>query len=575
MALLIRVIYNFYMRFYKTLLLLFIFVLPIFFVKPVLAEEIKNFDVVITAQKDGVMRVEEKIVYDFGEEERHGIYRTIPLISRVGDLYRVIKIDFTEILRDGKDEPYSVDQGAKEVEVKIGDADKTISSSHVYTIKYEVENGIGSNYEDHDEIYWNITGNDWDIPINSASAVVQTDFGVSPNRVACFTRSGNFNAQFCTFPANFNPVTTTATLQPGDGLTVVYAFPLNTFPRSTLQKDEPFADPDFIILLKNYMRRIYSSNINFLKILVPIYLVLNFLVAPYLIYWYFKKNKKPKLGKPNVNFDLPKDPNGERITPAEAGTIDNTKLDKDDITATIFDLAVRKYLKIEQVKLNKKFSPDKTDYKLVKLKSESDLNELEKMVMENLFVEKEVLVSDLKFTYTTFQAFEVLNFRSLVEKGYYTKNPQAQMNGLLTLGIILLGSLNLILGPVLIWLSRKLNGRTSLGDKMDHNIDGLKIFLKNMSRNYKWQAESGYYVEKYIPYAMSLGFIEEYMEQLKTLNPDYQPSFYKGSGNFYSTYPYFTSSMSSNITTTAPSSSSGFSGGSSGGGGGGGGGGSW
>lgn len=152
------------------------------------------------------------------------------------------------------------------------------------------------------------------------------------------------------------------------------------------------------------------------------------------------------------------------------------------------------------------------------------------------------------------------------------------MKALLTFGIIALGLLNLILGPVFIWLSRKLNGRTQLGDELDFKTDGLKLFLKNMSRNYKWQAQNIYIVEKMIPYAMALGFIDKYMEQVKILKPDYRPTWYSGSGsssNFYNVYPYFSSTMNSNVTTTAPSSSSGFSGGSSGGGGGGGGGGSW
>ena len=110
---------------------------------------------------------------------------------------------------------------------------------------------------------------------------------------------------------------------------------------------------------------------------------------------------------------------------------------------------------------------------------------------------------------------------------------------------------------------------------MDWKTDGLKIFLKATNRYNTWQAKNFIFLEKMIPYAIALGFIEQYMKQLKILKPDYQPSWYRGSGNFYTIYPHVTSSMNSNVTTTAPSSSSGFSGGSSGGGGGGGGGGSW
>lgn len=175
----------------------------------------------------------------------------------------------------------------------------------------------------------------------------------------------------------------------------------------------------------------------------------------------------------------------------------------------------------------------------------------------------------------TFQKLEKESFQSLINRGFYTKNPKDQKAGLLIIGIILTVSLNIILGPLLIYLSTKLNGRTALGDKMDWQVEGLKIFLKNMKRHYNFQAKEAITVEKYIPYAMAFGFIDEFMEQLKDLVPEYKPTWYSGHTNFYVMNSAFNSSMSGSFTTTAPSSSSGFSGGSSGGGGGGGGGGSW
>ena len=134
---------------------------------------------------------------------------------------------------------------------------------------------------------------------------------------------------------------------------------------------------------------------------------------------------------------------------------------------------------------------------------------------------------------------------------------------------------SIILGPVLLYLSRKLNGRTTQGDEMDWKLDGLKIFLKATKRYDVWQTKNFVFLESMIPYAMALGVIEDYMKELKLLKPNYSPSWYSGRGNFYMMYPLFNSTASSNVTTSAPSSSSGFSGGSSGGGGGGGGGGSW
>src|SRR5574341_1336108 len=47
----------------------------------VLAEEITSFSADITINQSGTMDIVETIRYDFGEEQRHGIFRTIPLIK--------------------------------------------------------------------------------------------------------------------------------------------------------------------------------------------------------------------------------------------------------------------------------------------------------------------------------------------------------------------------------------------------------------------------------------------------------------------------------------------------------------
>jgi uncharacterized membrane protein len=147
---------------------------------------------------------------------------------------------------------------------------------------------------------------------------------------------------------------------------------------------------------------------------------------------------------------------------------------------------------------------------------------------------------------------------------------------LLVFGIIITFMGSLILGPVLIFLSRVLNGRTRLGDEMDFRIDGLKLFLKNMKRNYEWQAKKIYIVEQMIPYAIAFGMIADFMKQLKEIYPDYKPAWYQGNTSFYLASSTLFGSVNSSFTAHAPSSSSGFSGGGfSGGGGGGGGGGSW
>jgi hypothetical protein len=537
-----------------SLLILTIAILVSFPTK-VLAETIKSFDTEIIAHKDGTFDVVEKINYDFEEAEKHGIFRDIPLVSIVGDLYRTIEVDFKYILKDGVPEIY-LDQGSsKTASVKIGDKDKLITGTHLYTISYLVKNGIGSNYEDHDEIYWNITGNKWEIPIKKASANLTTDFGVNFNKYTCFTGASGSTNKDCNIDQK-NIITTTDILNPSEGLTVVWGFPKDTFPPSILQKTSPSSSGEeispFIILV------IFA---------VPIFL--NLILAPGLLIWYFKNKKKSRFGSAAVNFDFPEE-SGKRVAPAEAGSIDIHMVDQNDVIATIFDLAIRKYLKIEQIK--------KEDYKFTKLKEfEETMPAFELMLGSTLFAEKDSveLASLKKDFYITFQSFENDVFNSLVNRGFYSKNPKNQMILLLVAGIFSIFFGGIILGLILIFLSRILNGRTVKGDEMDFKIDGLKIFSKNMSREHTWYAKNLITVEKYIPYAIAFGFIKEFMEQLKVIYPNYNPSWYSGNTAFYLASNNMFNSMNSNFTTHAASSSSGFTGGSSGGGGGEGGGGSW
>ena len=542
----------------------------LFFSKPQLsfAEAIHSFNTDIVAHKNGEMDITETINYDFEDLYRHGIYRYIPLYSKVGNLYRVLKIKNINILRDERREKFTVSKTKEQLYFKIGDVDKTINGTHVYKISYTVENGIGSNYEDHDEIYWNITGNDWQVPIEKAVARISTDFGVDKTNLICFEGPSGSKDKTCKVEGE--KVSSSQFLYPGYGLTVVLAYPVNTFPKSILLKELPKTLAESLGEL-------------FLKNLHLIYIFLNIFLPLILFYWYQKHKNKKRFGEPTVNFDIPKDEKGKRLTPALAGTIDTAALERDDVVATIFDLAIRKYIRLEEVKEKTKmlgvFDKEKKEQQITKLKKDDGkLLGFEKTLFDRLFESGDsVRVSDLKLDfYKTFSDMEKNIFKELVDNKYYIKNPKNQKAFLIVFGMWSLFTLNIFLAITFFVLAKKLNGRTSLGDEIDYKIDGLKLFLKSMDRNYKWQAEKFYTVEQMIPYAMALGYIDKFMEALKFIKPDYNPSWYRGySGNFYLGYAAFYLATSSNMTTSAPSSSSGFSGGSSGGGGGGGGGGSW
>src|SRR3990167_6803646 len=93
-----------------------------FFIFPtsVRAEVIHTFDTQIQAATDGRFSVVEKINYDFEDEERHGIFRYIPTVSKVGDLYRVIEIAVNDVKRDGQKEQFEKSSNNDQVYLKIG-----------------------------------------------------------------------------------------------------------------------------------------------------------------------------------------------------------------------------------------------------------------------------------------------------------------------------------------------------------------------------------------------------------------------------------------------------------------------
>lgn len=526
----------------------------------VAAEKINSFDVVIDVQADGHIQITEEILYDFSDLSRHGIYRDIPLSSKVANKYRNLQITPVEILRNAQPEPYTTSLKGQLFSFKIGSANNKISSSHLYQIRYKVQNALG-NFTTHDELYWNVTGNDWQIPIQRATAKINSPDSISPTSSRCF--AGNSGDQ----TACLSHTTTSflhENLRPQQGLTIVVAYPPQSFPASILNDQPASSLPDLRIILIFALSYITLVNL------------------PLTLFLYQKYYRhKPKAAPPHVNFDLPADSQNKRLPPALAGTIDTAILDQNDVIATIYDLAIRRHIRIKQQSHDTNFlvfKQSKSKYYLEKLEGQAadSLSSHEAILLQRLFqdhnlVDLETLNKDF---YKTFQQLEKDIYQQLITRGFYISNAKQHH-----LKLLLLGSFSIFFGAVipglmLLHLANQHTNRTTLGNKIDAQIDGLKLFLQKMDRNYTWQTSQLAIVEQMIPYAIAFGYINEFMDQLQIIMPDYQPTWYSGTANFYSATPSLISSFSTNISTSHPSSS-GSSSGFSGGGGGGGGGGSW
>jgi hypothetical protein len=188
------------------------------------AERITSYDARITIERNGSILVTEQITYDFGPDRRHGIFRVIPVRVRYNGRYdRIYPIDVRSVWSDTPNPEYEVDSSGSSISVKIGNPDQTVTGVHWYQITYLVRRSLNA-FADHDELYWNVVGNRWNVPVDQARVRVSAPAAVS--RAACFTGPLGSTAA-CGHAAITKGVASFSQngLGPHEGLTVVVAIP--------------------------------------------------------------------------------------------------------------------------------------------------------------------------------------------------------------------------------------------------------------------------------------------------------------------------------------------------------------
>ncbi len=202
-----------------------------FFAAPALAaESIGNYASAVVVRPDGVLDVIETItVAAEGDRIRHGIYRDFPLTFTDADGHSH-RVSFTirGITRDGKPEPWHTASNQDGIRIYIGDGNVLLDpATYTYRIHYETGRQIRF-LADHTELFWNVTGNDWEIPIVKATVLVTLPDHRPPTRWTAYT--GPYGARGTAYDGaltadNQLQVATTKTLDSGEGLSVVLEIP--------------------------------------------------------------------------------------------------------------------------------------------------------------------------------------------------------------------------------------------------------------------------------------------------------------------------------------------------------------
>jgi uncharacterized membrane protein YgcG len=135
-------------------------------------ERVLSFHADVTVNPDASLDVVETIrVAAGGQQIDHGIYRDFPTRRR-GLVNHLFPFEVRGATRDGAPEPYTVSQGGDAAHVKIGAPDAHLPIGlHEYVLTYRTWRQLRA-FADHDELYWNVTGSGWTLPIDVASADV-------------------------------------------------------------------------------------------------------------------------------------------------------------------------------------------------------------------------------------------------------------------------------------------------------------------------------------------------------------------------------------------------------------------
>ncbi len=325
-------------------------------------------------------------------------------------------------------------------------------------------------------------------------------------------------------------------------------------------------------------------------------------LAVYLIYSHWATNGRDE-NMPKTIIPIYQPPKG--IRPYLLGSVKDERVDREDVTSSIIDLAYRGFIKIKELDSRK-------NYRLTLLdKDQAELDDVEAQLIADLFGDaSEVETKDLKNTfYAKYQLLTKKIARKMVSDGYFKRLPESVRGQYFGIGIFLFGigvfaaiflSFPFIefisfFGPFMLGVAAVVAGvaymiaanympaKTSKGSKLFAEILGFKMYL-DFAERYRLQNLSPEEFEKYLSYAVAFQIEKEWAQKFEGIyngQPDWYESDHIDVWDVYVLSQFtrnFSTNMNSVVYTQVQSnsasgggwSSGGFSGGFSGGGGGGG-----
>jgi uncharacterized membrane protein YgcG len=382
------------------------------------AERIEYFQSDLQVLSDGSMEVIETIVVQAeGRAIKRGIYRDFPTVYRDRFNNRVkVRFDVVTVRRNQQPEPWFTEDRATGVRLYIGNENVRIPSGvHSFEITYRTDRQLGF-FAEHDELYWNVTGNEWAFPIDEVMAYVYLPRTVPAVGIGVEAYTGPSGARGADFEAGIDDkgvvwFRTTRKLAVNEGLTIV-----TTWPKGHVR--EPTS--------RERLEWFLHDNGQIVAALVGALLLL----AYYLVMWTRVGRDPP----PGVIFPRYEPPAG--YSPAAMRFIRRMAYDDKAFTAALVNLAAKGHLRI--VETSQRFVIEKSE-------SQQPLAPGEKAIRDRLFATGPSLdiVQAEHATLRSAIAAHEARLEADYERKYFTHNVGPTLFGL-ALSL-------LVLGAVLLW----------------------------------------------------------------------------------------------------------------------------
>ncbi len=492
---------------------------------------IQHFDDEVVVSEDGTMDVIETIEARFSGENWHGLYRMIPTeyTNDAGLNYSLLIDHITVTDSDGHSLKYEQSREGRYTKFKIyiSNAD---DSTHTVMLHYRVLDAIRF-FEDHDELYWSVTGNDWEVPIEFASAHLGLPAGVTGLHAVAYTGATGSRAQDAVVEVhdNFVDIHTTRPLSFHQGLTAVVGF-----------------DKNFVHELSGA-----AKFMQFLRSNTPLLIPIGVFFVMFWLWW--TRGRGPEHQAIAVQYEPP-----DKLTPGECGTLVDNEAAMRDITATLVDLAVKGYLTIEQRDESHLLGLSHSKEYIFHLKKSpaewASARAHEQQMLAALFGNgaiTDVKLSDLQnHFYTQVPGIRDSIFEALMTDNYYLHRPDTVRQGYIGAGLAIgfltvagnvflaratgIASATWVIagiatGLVICGFGYFMSARTVTGQRALEKVLGFEDFLGRTQKDQidRLQTTPELF-EKYLPYAMALHVEKKWVQVFSgiTMQP---PSWYQGS----------------------------------------------